>query len=151
MLQKRRSTATIPDGLMATKTEMKKGRGVIRKLNATTKQYEIALPSTADEAKDIYGFVTLRIDENVYKESYYDVIPAGTKAVVYTSVKNEEWATTEFVGPLVVGDKAVISFTGADAGKLIKVTTEDPMYEIIAVSPAMGGYEEAMVTFKILV
>lgn len=150
MLQKRRSIASIPDGLMATATEIRKGRGVIRKLNATTKQYEIALPSTAEEAKDIYGFVTLRIDENVYKESYYDLIPAKKKAVVYTAVKNEEWATTEFKGALAVGDKAVISFTGVDAGKLIKVTTETPMFEIIGTSPALGGYEEAMVTFKIL-
>ena len=150
MLQKRRSIASIPDGLMATATDIRKGRAVIRKFNGTTGKYEIALPSTADEAKAIYGFVTLRIDENVYKESHYDLIPAGTKAVVYTSVTNEEWATTEFVGTLAIGDKVVPSFTGGDKGKLMKVTTETPMYEIIGVSPAMGGYEEAMVTFKIL-
>lgn len=150
MLQKRRSIASIPDGLMATNAEMKKGSAVIRKLNATTGKYEIALPSTVDEAKDIYGFVTLRIDEDTHKDSYYDTIAKGVKAVVYTSVKNEEWATTEFVGSPAVGTKLVAEFSGEDAGKLKAVTTEDPMFEVIAVTPAMGGYEEAMISFKIL-
>ena len=151
MLQKRRSIASIPDGLQAVSTDIVKGSAVIRKYNATTKVFELALPSTADEAKLIYGFVTLRIDEDVYKDSYYDTIAAGTKAVAYTLVKNEEWATTEFVGNLAVGDKLTVGFTtGTNAGKLIKVTTEGPMFEVIGVTPAMGGYESAMISFKIL-
>lgn len=63
--------------------------------------------------------------------------------MVYTSVKNEEWATTEFVGPLVAGDKVVAGFDWCCTGKLIKVTTgRSYVHEIIALYLPMGGMKK---------
>lgn len=149
MLQKRRMIASIPDGLCNTNEVIRKGRAVVRKL--VNGAYVYALPATADEAKAVYGFATLRIDEDTHKESYYDSIPAGVKAVVYTLVPNESWATTEFVAPLVVGDKCVVEFAGDNKGKLKKAgDTDTPLFEVVAVTPAMGGYEEALVDVRVL-
>lgn len=149
MLQKRRDLGSIPDGLGVTATALKKGTAVIRKYATGVLTY--AVPSTADEAKAVYGFITLRIDDSEGTDKSWDTIPAGKKATVYTWVKNNEWATTEFVGSLAVGDKCVIGFTaGTNAGKVIKVTTETPTLEVVAVSPAKVGYEDALVTVKIL-
>lgn len=149
MLQKRRDLGSIPDGLGVTASEMKKGIAVVRKFNEGVYTYE--KPSTKDD--EIYGFVTLRIDEDEHKDSYYDVIPKGKKAVVYTLAKNNEWATTEFVGTLSVGDKCGVGFTGENAGKITKYdesNTTAAIFEVIGVSAAMAGYEEAMVTVKVL-
>ena len=151
MLQKRRDIASLPDGLQAVATDIRKGRAVIRKLNGTKGVFELALPGTALEAADCYGFVTLHIEDNLHSDSYFDTIKAGKKAVVYTFVKNEEWATTEFVGPLVLGDKCAIGYGAEDAGKVIKAVGEVvPVCEVVAVTPAMGGYEEAMITVKLV-
>ena len=144
MLQKRRDLGSMPDGLMKTKVEVVKGMAVARKLNAETKQYEICLPAAGDT---IYGFVDLRIDEKIYRFSEYDVIPAGKRAVVYTLVKDNEWATDQFVGELVVGDLAKV---GTD-GKLAKTTNaEEAVFEIVGTQAAMAGYENAMVVAKVL-
>lgn len=148
MLQKRRDLGSIPDGLGVTAEAIKKGCAVTRKF--VDGVYTFAKPS--DKTDEIYGFITLRIDEDEHKDSYYDVIPAGKKAVVYTLVKNNEWATTEFVGDLAVGDKCGIETTGDDAGKLTKTTSNatEAIFEVIGVSAAMAGYEEPMVTVKVL-
>ena len=108
MLQKRRDLASIPDGLGVTAAEITKGRAVVRKF--VDGVYTYAVPASADEAADVYGFITLRIDDNMHADKHYDVIPAGKKAVVYTLVKNNEWATSEFVGSPVKGDKMAVEF-----------------------------------------
>lgn len=149
MLQKRRDLGSMPDGLGVTAAEITKGRAVIRKF--VDGVYTYALPSTADEAKDIYGFITLRIDDDLYTDKYHDKIPKGVKAVVYTLVKNNEWATSEFEGTLAKGDKCIVESTGENAGKLKKAGTSDtPLFEVMSVSAAMAGYEDALVTVKIL-
>lgn len=151
MLQKRRMIASIPDGLCKTTSTIKKGSAVVRKLDSTTGEYVYALPASAEEAKDIYGFITLRIDEDTHKDSYYDTIDSGTRAVVYTLVPNESWGTTEFSGTLAVGDKVMASGVTATAGKLVKVGDNDTaQFEVIATYPAMGGYEEAMIDVRVL-
>lgn len=152
MLQKRRDLGSIPDGLAFTATELVKGTAVVKKYNSTKNRYELAKPSTADEAANIYGFVTLRIDDVYYTDKYYDKIPADVRAVVYTLVANNEWATTEFVGSdLVVGDKLVAEYTGDDAGKLKKAAAGDiALFEVVGMTPAMGGYEDAMIEVRII-
>lgn len=150
MLQKRRDLGSIPDGLCATAVEMTKGRAVIKKFNSSTGVYELALPSTAEEAADIYGFVTLRIDEKEYTDKHHDVIPAGKKAVAYTLVANNEWATSEFVGELVIGDKLCVEYSGADAGKLKKADADTALFEVVRTTPAMGGYEDALIDVRVL-
>lgn len=153
MLQKRRDLASIPDGLGVTATAMVKGTAVVRKIVNGVITY--AKPSTLAEAQDIYGFITLRIDDNDHPDKFYDTIEAGKKATVYTWVKNNEWATTEFVGTLVAGDKCAIDFTEANAGKVRKLDTvtnptEVALLEVVSVSPAKSGYIDSLLTVKVL-
>lgn len=148
MLQKRRfDEKSLPDGLMKTKVEMTKGMIVARKLESG--EYKIVLPEDT-KGTDVYGFVTLREDEAVYKSSYYDKIPANTRAVVYTLVKDAEWATDQFedeIGSLNIGDKLFANTTG----KLKKVSSgETALFELIGKQEAMAGYENAMVIVKVL-
>ena len=142
MLFKRRDLSSMPDGLMKTSVELTKGMLVQRKL--VDGEYVIALP---EDGKTVYGFVTLREDEAVYKISHYDTIEKGVRAVVYTLVKDNEWATDQFTEGLVKGDLAK---AGTD-GKVVKATgAEDALFEVIDVAEAMAGYENALVTVKVL-
>lgn len=148
MLQKRRfDEKSLPDGLMKTKVAVTKGMIVARTLESG--EYKITLPSDT-AGTNVYGFVTLREDEAVYKQSYYDEIPANTRAVVYTLVPNAEWATDQFEGELSslnIGDKLFANTTG----KLKKVSSsETPLFELIGKQEAMAGYENAMVIVKVL-
>lgn len=146
MLAKIRDLSSMPDGLMNASVELKRGMIVQRKLNAQTKQFEIALP---ENGKPVYGFVTLREDEATYCRSYYDTIEKGKKAVVYTLVKDNEWATdqvTDFAG-LAIGDKVK---AGTD-GKLVKDSAGDnAIAEVIGLAKAGAGYETDTVLVKIL-
>lgn len=147
MLRKYRDLGSMPDGLMKTNVEVTKGMIVARKL--VDGEYKIALPEDTTGA-GVYGFVTLREDEAVYKESYYDVIPKDTRAVVYTLVVDNEWATDQFedtYSSLAIGDKLFANTTG----KLKKVTaSETPLFELIGKQDAMAGYENAMLIVKVL-
>lgn len=145
MLQKRRlDEKSLPDGLMKTKVEMTKGMVVCRTLESG--EYKITLPSDT-KGTNVYGFVTLREDEAVYKQSHYDTIPADTRAVVYTLVPDAEWATDQFEGDVAVGDKLFANTTG----KLKKVASgETALFECIGKQDAMAGYENAMVIVKVL-
>lgn len=147
MLRKYRDLGTMPDGLMKAKEDLVKGMIVARTLDEGS--YVITKPKDT-KGTGVYGFVTLREDEAVYKESYYDDIKAGQRAVVYTLVKDNEWATDQFEGELsslTVGDKMFANTTG----KLKKVaTTETPIVEVIDTQEAMAGYEKAMVVVKVL-
>ena len=148
MLFKRRlDEMSLPDGLMKAKVNMVRGMAVCRTLDSTTGEYEITLPSA--KGAEIYGFVTLRADEAVYKISDYDNIKAGQRAVVYTLVPNAEWATDQFTGTIAVGDKVT---AGID-GKLVKVETTDEgmvrTFAVIATADAGAGYEKATITIKV--
>lgn len=140
-LQKRRDLGTMPDGLMKTSVEVVKGMLVQRKL--IDGEYQIALP---EEGKAVYGFVTLREDEAVYKAAHYDKIEAGKRAVVYTLVKDNEWATDQFEGELKIGDLA----KAGTNGKVVVAGENDALFEVIGVSAAWAGYEFPMVTVKVL-
>lgn len=141
MLQKRRDLGTMPDGLMKASVELTKGMIVQRKL--VDGEYVIALP---EEGKPVYGFVTLRDDEAVYKLSSYDQIEKGKRAVVYTLVKDNEWATDQFEGELKIGDLVAAGTNG----KLVAAGDSNAIMEVIGVSKAMAGYEFPMVTVKVL-
>lgn len=154
MLQKRRDLGSIPDGLGTVEENINKGSAVVRVINADTGEITYKLPSTADEAKNIYGFVTLRIDDKLRTEKFYDVIEAGSKAVCYTLVKNNEWATTEFVGTestLKYGTKLSVGYEGKNKGKLVVASGSDTaLFEVVGYTPAMGGYEDPLLTVKVL-
>lgn len=141
MLFKRRDLGAMPDGLMKASVELTKGMLVQRKL--VDGEYVIALP---EANATVYGFVTLREDEAVYKISHYDKIEAGKRAVVYTLVKDNEWATDQFEGELTVGSLA----KAGTNGKVVAASKEDALFEVIEVTEAMAGYENALVTVKVL-
>lgn len=147
MLRKHRDLGSMPDGLMKAKEDLVKGMIVARTLDEG--EYKIAKPADT-KGTGVYGFVTLREDEAVYKESYYDEIKAGQRAVVYTLVKDNEWATDQFEGELSslkVGDKMFAN----TSGKLAKVVSgETALFELIDKQDAMAGYENAMVIVKVL-
>lgn len=149
MLQKRRDLGSIPDGLGTVTEDIVKGSLVVRKISADG-EVTLSLPTSAEDVKNIYGFATLRIDDHLRTEKFYDTIEKGSKAVVYTLVKNNEWATTQFVGEPKIGDKLTVAFTAKDKGKLVAVTSETPMFEVVNYSPAMGGYEDALLTVRVL-
>lgn len=144
LFKHRVTDASIPDGLMDASVELTKGMIVGRKLNADTGKYEIVLPA---DGVEVYGFVTLREDSAVLRESFYDKIEKGHKAVVYTLVKNHSWRTDQYTGELVVGDKVV---AGTD-GKLVKHTEGgEAIAEVIEVNGAWVGYENPTITVRIL-
>lgn len=141
MLAKVRDLGSMPDGLMKASVELTRGMIVQRKL--VDGAYVIALP---EAGASVYGFVTLREDESIYARSYYDTIEVGKRAVVYTLVKDNEWATDQFTGTLNIGDKVE---AGTD-GKLVKATGDEAIAEVIGVAKAGAGYEKATVIVKIL-
>lgn len=147
MLRKYRDLGSMPDGLMKAKEDLVKGMIVARE--KVGEEYQIAKPKDTDGV-GVYGFVTLREDEAVYKESHYDTIEKGKRAVVYTLVPNNEWATDQFEGDvktLKIGDQMFANTTG----KLKKVTSsETALFEVIGTQEAMAGYENAMVIVKVL-
>lgn len=147
MLRKVRDLGSMPDGLMKANVDLVKGMIVGRKL--VDGEYKIVLPEDTTGA-GVYGFVTLREDEAVYKESYYDKISKDQRAVVYTLVQDNEWATDQFedeFGSLAVGDKLFANTNG----KLKKVSSgETALFELIGKQEAMAGYENAMLIVKVL-
>lgn len=148
-LQKRRDLASMPDGLMDTSVEVTKGMIVTRVFNADTGEFEIALPKTEDDV--IYGFVTLRQDSTEKPSDEYDKIDAGIKAVVYTLVRDNEWATDQFTGALEIGDLAMIDV--ANPGKIKKCDEANKakaLFQVTEFIPAMQGYKYDMVTVKVL-
>lgn len=147
-LMKHRDKGSIPEGLCRVAQDTVKGSAVIRKF--VSGKEVLALPSTADEARDFTGFVTLDIEYNEHKGSYYDTIKKGELAVCYTRVPMNEWKTTEFVGDLNVGDKCVIGYSGAQAGKVIAASSVTPTLEVIGKISAMAGYEKPMVVVRVL-
>lgn len=153
MLQKRRDLGSMPDGLGIVNEDIVKGSLVIRTIEEDG-EVVYKLPSTEDEAKDVYGFVTLRIDDKLRTEKYYDTIEANTRATCYTLVKNNEWATTEFVGTesiLKNGVKLSVGYEGKEKGKLVVATGGSiPLFEVIGYTPAMGGYEDPLLAVKVL-
>lgn len=145
MLHSVRTIATIPDGLMKAKVKLVRGMIVSRVLE--NGEFKIALPTGANDT-GIYGFVTLREDEAIYSRAYYDEIAADRRAVVYTLVKNEEWATDQVEGfeALNIGDKLV---AGAN-GKLVAGETGTYVFEVIGKRKAFAGYENDTVIVKVL-
>lgn len=151
MLEKDRDFATLPDGCYYLAENMQKGMGACRVLNGDLGKFELRLPTTKEEALNFYGFVTNTIEYKEHKESYYDTLMKGEMAVCYTRVPNNSWKTTEFVGELAIGDKCAIGYESADKGKVRKIKEDETAtLEVIATTPAMGGYEYAMVIVRVL-
>lgn len=148
MLQKFRDKGSIPEGLCRVAQDTVKGSAVIRKF--VEGKEVLALPSTADEARDFTGFVTLDIEYSEHKGSYYDTIKKGELAVCYTRVPMNEWKTTEFSGDLNVGAKCVIGYEGDNKGKVIAAAEVTPTLEVIGKISAMAGYEKPMVVVRVL-
>lgn len=141
MLVKRIDLGAIPNGLYVTGEDIPKGSAVVMKNG------KVYLPSTKDEAEKIFGLATLFIDEPAGGDmSHHNVIKAGSRAVVYTLVKNNMWGTTEFVGKSFnAGDSVSVAYAEDNRGKLIKsgktanLDDAEPLFEVFEVSQA-GSY-----------
>lgn len=148
MLAKIRDLGSMPDGLMKAKVKLQRGMIVARTLESN--EFKITLPSDT-AGTDVYGFVTLREDEAVYARSYYDEIREGARAVVYTLVKDNEWATDQIkegeFASLAIGDKM---YANTD-GTLGKVSSgEKALFQVIGKKSAGAGYEKDTVIVKVL-
>jgi hypothetical protein len=118
MLSKRIDLGSIPMGIYEAGEELTKGRAVVVK---TGKLYH---PTTKDEAGAVLGLCTYRVESPEGGEiADHDTIPSGTKAVVYTLVSNNMWATSEFVGVVgdfTAGDDVSVSYKAGEEGQLVK-------------------------------
>lgn len=148
MLQKRIDFTSIPYGFAIAGEDLTKGDAVIIKIEAgVEKAYR---PTTQAEADAVLGFVTFRIEEQGKADKDFDVLKAGSRVVIYTLVKNNMWATTQFIGALVKGDQLVVDFTPTDKGKLRKITageitaTRKVQFELFDKQDAGSGYTDAM-------
>lgn len=148
MLHNVRGDSYIPDGLQKAKVELTRGMLVSKVFNAATGEFEINLPTGADDV-NIYGFVTLREDEAVYARSHYDTIEAGRRCQVNTLVKDHEWATDQVEGfdALAINDKVEGSATGA----LVKSADGvNAIGYVVGKRKALSGYEKDTVIVHLL-
>lgn len=136
MLVKRIDLGSIPNGLYVAGEDIEKGRAVVLK---NGKLYK---PTTKEEAGRVMGLATLAIDTKEGGDvADHNVIKAGTRPVVYTLVSGNMWGTTEFVDGINVGDDLAVSYTGADAGKLMKAGVDDtPLFTAEHLGKA-GSYD----------
>ena len=145
MLQKHRSIASIPDGLCYPAEDMKKGTAVIKKYDPTVGDYVFAIPSTAEEAQNFYGFITRDIRYDDHTKKFYDTCLKEEMATVYARVPNESWKTTEYVGDLAVGDLCAVGYEEADRGKVRKAKTgETATMKVVELFEANTTYIDAM-------
>ena len=148
MLQKRIDLGSIPFGLAVAGEDIVKGSAVVVKVdNGVLKAF---YPSTADEADSVKGLATFRIEAAEGADKDHDVIKAGKPVVIYTLVKDNMWATTQFVGTPAKGDELVVGFEAADKGKLRvkKATGEEgrkSQFVVYEVAAAGAGYSDPMV------
>lgn len=155
MLQKRIDLGSIPYGLAIAGEDLTKGDAVIVKVNSgVLKAYR---PTTQAEADAVMGFVTFRIEEEGKADKDFETLKAGKRVVIYTLVKNNQWATTQFVGTPALGDNLVVGYTAeTDAGKLRALTAGEvtaqrkPMFRTYARYTAGQGYTDPMVEVDVL-
>lgn len=148
MLHKRIDLGSIPWGLAIAGENIVKGSAVVIKLEDG--EHKAYLPTTADEADAVKGFATFRIETVEGADKDHDVIKAGQRFTIYTLVKSNMWATSEFVGELVAGDELVVAHTGDDKGKLRKVTSpadddRETLFTVFDVAGAGEGYTDPMI------
>lgn len=121
MLQKRIDFGAIPYGLAIAGEDLIKGSAVFVRLDSgVLKAYN---PTTEAEANTVKGFVTYRIEEAGKGDKSFDTLKAGSRVVIYTLSKNDQWATTQFVGNPAAGAELVVGFGASDKGKLRAKTT----------------------------
>lgn len=137
MLVKRIDSGSIPVGLYEAGEDLVKGRAVV------LKNGKVFLPSSADDLKNLMGFVTLVIDEAGGGDiANHDTIKDGKKCVVYSLIKNNIWGTTEFSGTLKNGDMLTVDYT-TNKGKLVKVIGEGTaLFQVFEMGVA-GSYAMA--------
>lgn len=143
MLQQYRRIASINDGLLQTSEAMTKGMLVVKKLNASTKEFELALPT--EETDKPYGFITNQQTLDDHVTSYYDAIAKGERAIVWTKVPNEVWVTDQFTGTLEVGD--LVGIDVANKGKVKKVT-DNALLQVVEVFDAGTKADNACVALE---
>lgn len=146
MLQKRIDNGSIPYGTAIAGEAIVKGSLVKITL---VDGVETAWLADATEFADVLGFAykVVTTDEGTIKSN--DTIALGERLVVYTLVKNNVWATTQFVADagLVAGALATI----ADDGKIkIKATEDTARFVVFQLQAAGEAYNDAMLNVRVL-
>ncbi|MGE6227625.1 hypothetical protein [Paenibacillus chitinolyticus] len=153
MLQKRIDLGSQPFGLAIAGEDIVKGSAVIVKNDKGV--LKAFYPATASEADGVKGFATYRIETQEGSDKEHDLIKKGTRLVVYTLVKDNMWATTQFVGTPAQDAKLVVGYEAADKGKLRekKATGEDArpaLFTVYEVNSAGSGYTDSMIEVFVL-
>jgi hypothetical protein len=157
MLQKRIDLGSQPFGLAIAGEDIVKGSAVVVKV--VDGELKAFLPTTEAEANAVKGFATFRIEEEGKADKDFDVIKAGKRLVIYTLVKDNMWATTEFTGTLSADDNLVVGYdatTAKDAGILRALSEAEvtakrvPQFKVFASNEAGNCYSEAMVEVFVL-
>lgn len=145
MLQKRINKGSIPYGGAVAGVDLVKGTLV--QLTFVDGVETAAKPaSVAAGVVDGFAFLTVRDDEGTYQTN--DTIKTGTRMVVHTLAKGDEWATTEFVATsLTVGGKATFNTDG----KICAIATSEPaLFEVLEIESAANYYADKLITVRVL-
>lgn len=154
MLQKRIDLGSIPFGLARAGEDIVKGSAVVVRLVGG--ELKAFYPTTEAEANAVKGFATFRIETNDKSDKDHDVVKAGGWVVIYTLVKNNQWATTQMDGTVAKGDNLVVGFGANDKGKLRRLSAAEvtanrkAQFNAYDVTTAGAGYTDAMVEADVL-
>lgn len=142
MLQKRIDIGYIAIGTAIASVAMNKGTVVvIQYVGGVEKAIPCALSTTAGVKG--FAFKTVRNDEGTYKDN--DTIAIGERMTVCSLVRGNVWATTEFTGAFVAGDKLAIV-----DGKLVAVAAGVAMFEVVETEAAGRVYTDALLNVRVL-
>jgi len=157
MLQKRIDLGSQPYGLAIAGEDIVKGSAVIVKLDSGV--WTAFLPTTQAEADAVKGFATYRMEDEFGADTAHDTILEGSRLVIYTLVKDNMWATTQFDGTLVAGDELVVDYSSDHKGSLRKLTTTATTGEVAtgravqfvvySAQSAGAGYTSGMVNVTV--
>lgn len=154
MLQKRIDLGSQPYGLAIAGEDIVKGSAVFVKVVAG--ELKAFYPTTEAEANDVKGFATRRVETAFGSDKEHDVIKAGQRFTIQTLVKDNIWATSQFVGTPAKETGLVVGFTDAtDKGKLRartagEVTASRPVkFTVFELGTAGSGYTDALVEVNV--
>lgn len=142
MLEKRIDIGSFAFGLADAGEDLTKGDAVV--VRADGKAYR---PTTQAEADSVKGFAYLVPDQWEGPIKDYETIVTGKKVMIYTLVRNNRWATTQFIGTPAIATDLVVGFvTNTDSGKLRALTADEitasraPQFRVTRAKYAKGDF-----------
>lgn len=147
MLQKRIDLGSQPFGLAVAGEDIVKGSAVVVKV--VDGELKAFYPTSVDEADEVKGFATFRIESSEGADKDHDVIKKGQRFTIYTLVKDNMWATSQFIGTPAKGAELVVGYGEDDKGKLRVKSAEEAdrnaQFTVYEVGTAGAGYTDALI------